>query len=106
MKVTYSPNILGRIFNGAAKPIDGGPALQQDPKVEIDGPSVNPVRRVLASRMVRTNVPMIDVFNTLVESQKSRFSLWPVSPTTAFWHELPFRPEADVVVFGGMGPDF
>ena len=41
MKVTYSPNILGRIFNGAGEPIDGGPALEQDPKVEIDGPSVN-----------------------------------------------------------------
>ena len=103
MKTTYSPNILGRIFNGAGEPIDGGPVLDQDPKVEIDGPSVNPVRRVLASRMVRTNVPMIDVFNTLVESQKIPIFSVAGEPYNRFLAQIAIEAEADVVVFGGMG---
>ena len=103
MKTTYSPNILGRIFNGAGEPIDGGVALDQDPKVEIDGPSVNPVRRVLASRMVRTNIPMIDVFNTLVESQKIPIFSVAGEPYNRFLARIAIQAEADIVVFGGMG---
>ena len=103
MKATYSPNILGRIFNGAGEPIDKGPALEQDPRIEIDGPSVNPVQRVLASRMVRTNVPMIDVFNTLVESQKIPIFSVSGEPYNQFLARIAIQAEADVVVFGGMG---
>ncbi len=103
MQATYSPNILGRIFNGAGETIDGGPALDQDPKVVIDGPSVNPAQRVLASRMVRTNVPMIDVFNTLVESQKIPIFSVSGEPYNQFLARIAIQAEADVVVFGGMG---
>ncbi len=38
MKVTYSPNILGRVFNSLGEPIDGGSQLEHDPKSDIDGP--------------------------------------------------------------------
>ena len=61
MEVTYSENILGRVFRGTGEPIDGGPELSQDPQVTIAGPSVNPMRRILASKMIRTDVPMIDL---------------------------------------------
>ena len=71
MQVTYSNNILGRIFNGVGEPLDGGSSLQPDPKVAIESASVNPMKRVLASKMIRTNVPMIDLFNTLVEKSKN-----------------------------------
>ena len=71
--------------------------------MEIDGPSVNPVRRVLASRMVRTNVPMIDVFNTLVESQKIPIFSVAGEPYNRFLARIAIQAEADVVVFGGMG---
>ena len=103
MKATYSPNILGRIFSGAGTAIDNGPDLSQDPTVEIDGPSVNPAQRVLASRMVRTNVPMIDVFNTLVESQKIPIFSVSGEPYNKFLARIAIQAEADVVVFGGMG---
>ena len=43
--VVFSPNILGRVFNSPGNPIDGGPALNADPKIEIGGPSVNPSKR-------------------------------------------------------------
>ena len=68
--VVFSSNILGRDFGGDGAPLDGGPPLDMDARIAIGGPSVNPVRRKLATNMIRTNVPMIDVFNCLVESQK------------------------------------
>ena len=69
MRVSFSDNLLGRIFNGSAEPRDHGPSLAEN-LVPIGGPSVNPSKRILANRMMRTNIPMIDMFNTLVVSQK------------------------------------
>ncbi|MDJ0873364.1 MAG: V-type ATP synthase subunit B, partial [Gammaproteobacteria bacterium] len=70
MQTTYSPNILGRVFTGTGEPRDAGPDLSMDPKVDIGGPTVNPAERIVPTKMIRTDVPMIDIFNTLVESQK------------------------------------
>jgi len=103
MEATYSDHILGRIFRGTGEPIDGGPDLSQDPKVQIGGPSVNPVRRIMASKMIRTNVPMIDVFNCLVESQKIPIFSVSGEPFNPFLARIGIQAEADVVVFGGMG---
>ncbi len=103
MQVTYSKNILGRVFDGTGNPMDGGAALAEDPKVAIGGPSVNPMRRVLASKMIRTDVPMIDVFNCLVESQK--IPLFSVSgePFNPFLARIGIQADADIVVFAGLG---
>ncbi|MFA5984043.1 MAG: V-type ATP synthase subunit B [Methylococcaceae bacterium] len=103
MKATYSDNILGRIFSGTGLAIDGGPSLQADPKVGIAGPSVNPMQRVLASRMIRTNVPMIDVFNCLVESQKIPIFSISGEPYNAFLARIGIQADADIVVFAGLG---
>src|SRR5260370_23626360 len=62
MQASYSHNILGRVFRGTGQPIDGGPDLSNDPKVTIGGPSGKPIGRALASKMIRTNVPMLAVF--------------------------------------------
>ena len=69
--VTYSDNILGRIFRGSGEPYDDGPDLSSDPKIEVAGPTVNPMMRVMPTKMIQTEVPMIDLFNCLVESQVS-----------------------------------
>ncbi|MBR9883575.1 MAG: V-type ATP synthase subunit B [Oceanospirillales bacterium] len=103
MQVTFSPNILGRSFSGAGRPIDGGPALGEEAKIEIDGPTVNPVRRVLASRMIRTDVPMIDIFNCLVESQKIPIFSVAGEPYNRLLAQIGAHADADIVVFGGMG---
>ena len=103
MEMTYSENILGRVFRGTGEPIDGGPDLSQEPKVTIGGPSVNPVRRVLASKMIRTDIPMIDVFNCLVESQKIPIFSVAGEPFNQFLARIGVQANADVVVFGGMG---
>jgi V/A-type H+-transporting ATPase subunit B len=103
MEATYSGNILGRVFRGTGEPIDGGPELSQDPKVPIGGASVNPVRRVLASNMIRTDVPMIDVFNCLVESQKIPIFSVSGEPFNSFLARIGIQADADIVVFGGLG---
>jgi len=103
MQVTYSPNILGRVFGGTGEPLDGGPELADDPKVPVGSPTVNPMRRVLASRMIRTDVPMIDVFNCLVESQKIPVFSVAGEPYNPFLARIGIQADADVVVFGGMG---
>ena len=103
MQATYSENIFGRIFNGSAQPIDGGPMLTHEPKVKINGPTVNPTARVLASRMIRTDVPMIDIFNCLVESQKIPIFSVAGEPYNKFLARIGVQADADVVIFGGLG---
>lgn len=103
MRVTYSANILGRIFNGTGEPMDGGSTLKPDPKVTINGASVNPMKRVLASKMIRTQVPMIDLFNCLVESQKIPIFSISGEPFNAFLARIGIQADADIVVFAGLG---
>ncbi len=103
VQVTYSANILGRIFRGTGQPYDGGPDLSADPKLDTGGPSVNPMRRVLASKLVRTDVPMIDVFNALVESQKIPIFSVAGEPYNRLLARIGIQADADIVVFGGLG---
>ena len=102
-RATYSPNILGRVFDGNGSPMDGGPDLSLDPKVEIAGPSVNPCERVVPKRMIRTDVPMIDIFNSLVESQKIPIFSVSGEPFNPFLARIGIQADADIVVFGGLG---
>lgn len=103
MQVTYSSNILGRVFDGTGNPIDGGPDLAMDAKVDIAGPSVNPCERIVPQRMIRTDVPMIDVFNCLVESQKIPIFSVSGEPFNPFLARIGIQADADIVVFGGLG---
>jgi len=103
MRVTYSNNILGRIFNATGEPMDGGSFLEPDTKVPTESASVNPMKRVLASKMIRTNVPMIDLFNTLVESQKIPIFSVSGEPYNQFLARIGIQAEADIVVFAGLG---
>jgi len=103
METTYSGNILGRIFRGTGESIDDGSSLTHDQRVAIGGPSANPMRRVLASKMIRTDVPMIDVFNSLVESQKIPIFSVSGEPFNRFLSRVGIQADADIVVFGGMG---
>lgn len=101
--VVYSPNILGRIFRGSGEPIDGGPDLVTDPRIPLGGPTVNPVMRIMPSHMIETRVPMIDLFNCLVESQKIPIFSVAGEPYNQLLARIGFQANADVVVFGGMG---
>lgn len=102
MLVSFSDYLLGRIFNGSGVPRDGGPALKEG-RVEIGGPSVNPAKRVIARRMIRTGIPMIDVFNTLVVSQKLPIFSSSGEPYNELLARIAMQAEFDVIVLGGMG---
>ncbi|MGI9474501.1 MAG: V-type ATP synthase subunit B, partial [Rubripirellula sp.] len=102
-QVIYSENVLGRVFNGAGEPIDGGPTLRADRRVEIGGPSVNPVQRVVPKRMIETQIPMIDVFNCLVESQKIPIFSVAGEPYNQLLARIGIQADAEIVIFGGMG---
>ena len=103
MQTTYSANILGRVFDGTGNPIDSGPDLSMDPKVNIGGPSVNPSERIVPTKMIRTDVPMIDIFNCLVESQKIPIFSVSGEPFNPFLARIGIQADADIVVFGGLG---
>ncbi len=102
MRVSCSEDLLGRIFNGSGEPIDKGPAITENMK-PIGGPSVNPTKRILANRMMRTNIPMIDMFNTLVVSQKLPIFSISGEPYNQLLARIAMQAEADVIVLGGMG---
>ena len=102
MMVSYSEHLLGRIFNGAGVPKDNGPALTEN-MIPIGGPSVNPTRRVVPKKMIRTGIPMIDVFNTLVESQKLPIFSVSGEPYNELLARIAMQAEVDVIVLGGMG---
>ncbi len=102
MRVSFSEDLLGRIFNGSGEPRDKGPVLTENMK-PIGGPSVNPTKRILANRMMRTNIPMIDMFNTLVVSQKLPIFSSSGEPYNQLLARIALQAEADVIVLGGMG---
>ncbi len=102
MRVSFSEDLLGRIFNGSGEPRDKGPALTENMK-PVGGPSVNPTKRILANRMMRTNIPMIDMFNTLVISQKLPIFSISGEPYNQLLARIAMQAEADVIVLGGMG---
>ena len=102
MRVSFSDNLLGRIFDGSGHPRDNGPELSEN-MVEIGGPSVNPARRIMPKKMIRTGIPMIDVFNTLVESQKLPIFSVSGEPYNELLARIAMQAEVDIIVLGGMG---
>ncbi len=102
-QVVFSDQILGRVFNGVGEPIDGGPQLLGHRRVDVGGPSVNPVTRVVPSKMIETKIPMIDVFNCLVESQKIPIFSIAGEPYNELLARISIQADADVVVFCGLG---
>ncbi|MEL7122436.1 MAG: V-type ATP synthase subunit B [Bacteroidota bacterium] len=102
MKVGFSENMLGRIYSGNGSPIDGGPELLGD-LIRIAGPSINPVKRLIPKEMIRTGVPMIDVFNTLVRSQKIPIFAKAGEPYNRLLANIATQTDADVIIIGGVG---
>lgn len=102
MMVSYSEHLLGRVFTGSGVPKDKGPALTEN-MIPVGGPSVNPTRRVIPRKMIRTGIPMIDMFNTLVESQKLPIFSVSGEPYNELLARIAMQAEVDVIVLGGMG---
>ena len=102
MKVPFSEALLGRAFTGAGVPRDGGPAIDENPS-PIGQPSVNPANRIMPHQMVRTNIPMIDLFNSLVKSQKLPIFARAGEPYNELLARIALQADSDVIIIGGMG---
>lgn len=105
MRAICSEALLGRRLNGAGEPIDQGPIITGE-HIEIGAPSFNPVRRIIPRDLVRTNIPMIDVFNCLVKSQKIPIFSIAGEPYNQLLMRIANQTDADVVIIGGMGLRF
>jgi V/A-type H+-transporting ATPase subunit B len=102
MRVASGDNLLGRIFNGSGSPLDKGPALTEN-LIDIGGPPVNPSKRIIPNKMIRTGIPMIDVFNSLVVSQKLPIFSIAGEPYNDLLARIAIQAEVDIIILGGMG---
>ncbi|ASW43754.1 V-type ATP synthase subunit B [Clostridium isatidis] len=68
--IGVSIDMLGRVFDGLGNPIDGGPNIIPEKRLDINGEPINPVSRNYPSEFIQTGVSAIDGLNTLVRGQK------------------------------------
>ncbi|MBN1836431.1 MAG: V-type ATP synthase subunit B [Spirochaetales bacterium] len=102
MQVSFSDDLMGRIFDGGGQPRDKGPALTEN-LIDIGGPAVNPAKRIIPRNMIRTGIPMIDVFNSLVESQKLPVFSVSGEPYNPLLARIAMQAEVDLIILGGIG---
>ncbi|WMJ83196.1 V-type ATP synthase subunit B [Oscillospiraceae bacterium LTW-04] len=70
IELGVAPDMLGRIFDGLGNPIDNGPEIMPDKRMDINGTPMNPAARDYPSEFIQTGVSAIDGLNTLVRGQK------------------------------------
>ena len=70
MKLAASPEMVGRVFNGTGRPIDGGPDIIPKKRLDINGNPINPTAREYPREFIQTGMSTIDGLNTLVRGQK------------------------------------
>jgi len=70
LKMPVSRDMLGRILSGAGSPLDGGPAIISEKKLDITGAAINPYARESPKEFIQTGISTIDGMNTLVRGQK------------------------------------
>ena len=101
-KVPFSDALLGRVFDGSGRPRDGRSEVKAE-TVEIGSPAVNPIKRRVPDKMIHTRIPMIDIFNTLVGSQKLPIFSVAGEPYNDVLARVGMQADAEVIILGGMG---
>lgn len=102
MQVPFTQAMMGRVFDGSGRPRDERPEIN-DNMVDIGSPAVNPVKRRRPDKMIHTGIPMIDIFNTLVESQKLPIFSVAGEPYNELLARVGLQANADIILLGGMG---
>lgn len=108
-KMPVSKTMLGRILSGGGKPIDGGPEIVPEKRLDIKGAAINPYARGSPSDFIQTGISTIDGTNTLVRGQKL-----PIFSSAGLPHndialqiarqaKVPGSTEEFAVVFAAMG---
>jgi V/A-type H+-transporting ATPase subunit B len=112
LELSVSPDILGRIFNGLGLPIDDGPKIIPEKKLDINGNPINPYARIYPKEFIQTGISAIDGLNTLVRGQKlpifSGFGLphSELAAQVARQATVPGAESAFAIVFAAMGITF
>ena len=101
-QLTFTQNAVGRIFDGAGVPIDGGVELTGVP-TRIGKPSFNPIRREMPSQFIETGIPMIDICNSLAGSQKIPIFTSQGEPYNDLLLRIANQTSADVIILSCMG---
>ncbi|AUG56225.1 V-type ATP synthase subunit B [Acetivibrio saccincola] len=70
IELPVSIDMLGRVFSGIGEPVDGGPNIIPDMRIDINGVPINPAARNYPSEFIQTGISAIDGLNTLVRGQK------------------------------------
>ncbi|MEE4351804.1 MAG: V-type ATP synthase subunit B [Desulfatiglans sp.] len=102
MQIPFAETMFGRVFDGSGDPRDGRPEITSN-RIDIGSPAVNPVKRRRPDKMIHTNIPMIDLFNTLVESQKLPIFSVAGEPYNELLARIGLQADADIMILGGMG---
>jgi V/A-type H+-transporting ATPase subunit B len=109
IKMPVGRDMLGRILSGGGKPIDGGPEIVPEKRLDITGAAINPYARGMPSDFIQTGISTIDGTNTLVRGQKL-----PIFSGAGLPHnnvalqiarqaKVPGSTESFAVVFAAMG---
>jgi len=101
-EVPFGDALLGRVFDGSGRPRDGRPEVKAK-AVETGSPAVNPIKRKVPNKMIHTRIPMIDIFNTLVGSQKLPIFSVAGEPYNDVLARVGMQADADIIILGGMG---
>lgn len=70
MELPVSPDMLSRVFDGLGRPIDNGPAIIPEKRLDVNGKPMNPAARNYPQEFIQTGISAIDGLNTLVRGQK------------------------------------
>ncbi|QUL97921.1 MAG: V-type ATP synthase subunit B [Candidatus Fermentithermobacillus carboniphilus] len=112
LEIPVSPDILGRIFDGAGNPIDGGPRIIPEKRLDISGSPINPFARAYPSEFIQTGISAIDCMNPLVRGQKLPIFSGAGLPHAQIAAQIARQAtvlsstEPFAVVFGAMGITF
>ena len=112
LEIGVSTDIVGRVFNGAGRTVDGGPSIIPDKRLNINGNPINPCARDYPSEFIQTGVSSIDCLTTLVRGQKlpmfsgSGLPHARLAAQIARQAQVPGSTEGFAVVFAAMGITF
>lgn len=112
LELGVSFDMIGRIFDGLGRPIDGGPKIIPEKRMDINGSPINPVARDYPSEFIQTGISAIDGLNTLVRGQKlpifsgSGLPHAELAAQIARQSRVLGEGESFAVVFGAMGITF
>ncbi|MDD6807667.1 MAG: V-type ATP synthase subunit B [Oscillospiraceae bacterium] len=112
MELGVSSDMLGRVFDGLGRPIDGGPEIIPEKRLDVNGAPMNPAARAFPSEFIQTGVSAIDGLNTLVRGQKlpifsgSGLPHAELAAQIARQAKVRGKDESFAVVFAAMGITF